>query len=204
MAACKISEVKGSGPVKTKSIISCGLVLAVFAVIGQSLDRSSAQHQSRIVVAMQAGSGGRQHGQMDESRTFEARFWSWLQRVHYTNWAPAPGQDGGFYPGESPHGAFLKMYLNRAAAARPHELPHGSVIVKENYGEDGQTLMAVTVMYRAKGYDAKNKDWYWVKYNPDGSVAMKDDMRLAGQVKGCIECHSGADGNDFAFFNDGK
>ena len=78
----------------------------------------------------------------------------------------------------------------------------GSVLVKENYAADGKTLMAITTMYRAKNYDTAGTGWYWTKYNPDGSVALKDGMRLAGKVKGCIECHSGAGGGDYAFFND--
>jgi hypothetical protein len=63
-------------------------------------------------------------------------------------------------------------------------------------------LMAVTVMYRAKGYDPEHNDWYYAKYNPNGTVAMKGDMKLVGKPKGCIACHAGADGNDFTFAND--
>jgi len=85
-------------------------------------------------------------------------------------------------------------------------MAHGSVVIKENYGEDKKTLVAVTVMYRVKGYNADAGDWYWVKYNADGTVANappdKGGMRLSGRVKGCIDCHSGAGGGDFAFIND--
>lgn len=45
----------------------------------------------------------------------------------------------------------LKMYLNRKAVGRPEELPNGSIVVKENDGPDGDTLMAITVMYRSTG-----------------------------------------------------
>jgi len=139
-------------------------------------------------------------------KSFEAQFWDYLQGAKYTNWAPGPGQNGDVYEGQSPHGAFLKMYLNRKAIANSAELPLGSVIVKENYGDDKKTLMAITVMYRAKGYNAEGGNWYWVKYNPDGTVAKappaKGGMTLAGKVKGCISCHGDADGDDFSFFND--
>lgn len=98
------------------------------------------------------------------------------------------------------------MYLNRTAAGRAKELPHGSILIKENYGPDQKTLMAVTVMYRSQGYNPDGGDWYWVKYNPDGTIANappdKGSMPLKGKVQGCIMCHSGADGQDFAFFND--
>ena len=120
--------------------------------------------------------------------------------------APAPGQTGEFYKGESPHGAFLKMYLNRQAVANPTKLPHRSIVIKENYGPDKKTLMAVTVMYRMEGYNPEHYDWYWAKYNPDGTVAKappeKGGMALAGKVKGCIACHDNTEGDDFAFFND--
>ena len=36
---------------------------------------------------------------------------------------------------------------------------------------DRKTLMAVTVMYRVKGYDPANQDWYWVKYEPHGRAS---------------------------------
>ena len=32
--------------------------------------------------------------------------------------------------------------------------------------------MAVTVMYRTKGYNPEGGDWYWAKYNPDGTIAQ--------------------------------
>ena len=140
------------------------------------------------------------------ARSYEAKLWDWLQSAQYKNWAPVPGKSGDAYPGESPHGAFLKMYLNRTAAGDTKNLPTGSILIKENYGKDKKTLMAVTIMYRSKGYDPEHGDWYWVKYMPDGTVAKapleKGSMRLAGKVKGCIMCHSGADGKDFAFLND--
>ncbi len=79
-------------------------------------------------------------------------------------------------------------------------------MIKENYGPDKKTLMAITAMYKTKGYNPTAGDWYWVKYNPDGSVANKSTdagvKHLAGRVQGCIRCHDGADGGDFAFFND--
>ncbi|MCH7728414.1 MAG: hypothetical protein IH991_18340, partial [Planctomycetes bacterium] len=99
-------------------------------------------------------------------RPFEVRLWNWLQQSKYKNWAPAPEQTADFYPGESPHGAFLKMYLNRTAVADPKNLPHGSLIVKENFDKD-KKLMAVTVMVRSKGFDPEHNDWVWVKYMPN-------------------------------------
>ena len=137
---------------------------------------------------------------------FEVKFWNYLKSAQYKNWAPSPGTDGTASDGESPHGAKLKMYLNRVAVSNPKELPHGSIIVKENYGPDAKTLMAITAMYRSKGFDQKNYDWYWVKFMPDGTVARTPtnmgSMPIKGKFKSCIECHGGADGGDFSFLND--
>lgn len=134
--------------------------------------------------------------------TFESKFWRYLNDARYREWAPVHGTSGEAYAGQSPHGAMLKMYLNRKAAGLPDQLPTGSVLVKENYAADGKTLMAVTTMFKARNYDPEGSGWYWTKYNPDGTVAAKDGRPLAGKVSGCIECHSGAEGDDFAFFND--
>jgi hypothetical protein len=76
-------------------------------------------------------------------------------------------------------------------------------------------------MYRTEGYNPKANDWFWVEYNPDGSVAEKigtmtsdesatimltsaTSSRLVGKACSCIACHKKAAGSDYAFFNDGK
>jgi hypothetical protein len=198
------------------------VVLIAVAAIGlQFLDvsKSSAQSGSRFERGSSSrsrgggsryqGGGGEYYqdrGPRQERQTFEQKLWDYLQSAHYKNWAPGPGQNGDFYEGESPHGAFLKIYMNRTAAGYPAEMPNGSVIIKENYGADSKTLMAITVMYRSKGYDAEHNDWYWVKYNPDGTVALtppdKGSRPIAGRFASCIECHSSAQGDDFVFVND--
>ena len=142
-----------------------------------------------------------------EPRTpFSVRFWEYLVRQKYKNWSPWPGKSAGFYDGESPHGAFLKIYANRKAAGSPDALPHGSIVIKENYAEDKATLLAITVMYRSKGFDKDTNDWYWVKYNTDGSVARtppeKGNRLIAGRWNSCINCHNAADGADYVFAND--
>ncbi len=133
---------------------------------------------------------------------FEQKLWDYLKAARYENWAPIPGKSDDFFPGQSPHGDFLKLYVNRIAAGNPKELPHGSVIVKENYGRDKRTLMAVTIMYRSMGFDPAHLDWYYVKYDPTGRVSEMQGMRVAGNVKMCIDCHGNAKDGDFVFAND--
>ncbi|MFP3870443.1 MAG: cytochrome P460 family protein [Syntrophobacteria bacterium] len=107
-----------------------------------------------------------------------------------------PGHEG-LYQGQSPHGAYLKLYANsialKAAREGKREMPNGAILVKENYGRDKTTLMAVTPMYKAQGYDPAAGDWFWAKYGPNGEV-MK-----AGKVKGCINCHSVVQAKDWRF-----
>ena len=94
--------------------------------------------------------------------------------------------------------------MNRVAAGNVGNLPSGSMIIKENFSPD-KKLMAITLMYKSKGYNPEAGDWYWAKFMPDGKVAQMDSpmgkMAISGKAKGCIACHADAD-DDFAFFND--
>lgn len=123
-------------------------------------------------------------------------FWTYITKTSpYTEWSYLPGHEG-MYPGKSPHGAFLKVYVNDVAMKAAEEgqpMPAGSIIVKENYGEDRKTLMAVTPMYKVEGYNPEAGDWFWGKYGPDGSVMA------AGKVDGCIKCHGVQKDKDWRF-----
>ena len=120
------------------------------------------------------------------------------------------------YEGQEPHGAILEtIEMNITVGGHT-----GAAWVKRNYGPGGisvqqvssdpaKHLKAVTVMYkREAGYDPDNKDWFWAKYKPDGSLDKNPKgMQLAGRVAkgmdmGCIACHSAADGGDYLFRND--
>lgn len=123
-------------------------------------------------------------------------FWNYIAEQNpYTEWEFWPGYEG-MYPGQSPHGAFLKLYANEPAIKAAKEgkpMPDGAILVKENYGEDQQTLMAVTPMYKIKGYNPDAGDWYWAKYDADGVV------EVAGKPQGCISCHSVRRDKDWLF-----
>jgi len=123
------------------------------------------------------------------------------------------------YPGTPPHGKILET-LHKEITVDGHT---GIAIIKRNYrGSDVSVasvkshpekyLKAVTVMFkREAGYDPEDKDWFWAKYKPDGSLHSKEkmgmDIPLAGRIakgkdEGCISCHKGAPGGDFIFAQD--
>ncbi len=119
------------------------------------------------------------------------------------------------YKGQPPHGAVLDTIDSRITVSG-HT---GAVIIKRNYGGAGVSkevvandpdkfLKAVTVMFkREKGYDSADRDWFWAKFKPNGSLhTNKKGIKLAGRVakglpQGCIACHTGAPGGDFVFNN---
>ncbi|HLB71164.1 MAG: cytochrome P460 family protein [Candidatus Methanoperedens sp.] len=109
---------------------------------------------------------------------------------NYKTWKMWPGT-GEMYPRSTekpsePHGVFLTTYVSDNAysdiVAKKGILPDESIIVKENYDAD-KKLAALTVMYKEKGYDPEHNDWFWVKYQPNGTIDAQ------GKVKGCIDCH---------------
>ena len=119
------------------------------------------------------------------------------------------------YEGTDPHGMMLETFYT-TATINGHT---GDLIVKRNFGPEGVSADAVlaepdkhlgayTVMFRREaGYDAEDKDWFWIKYLPDGSLdKMPDGMQMAGQIakgmdEGCIACHKGG-GDDMVFTSD--
>lgn len=127
----------------------------------------------------------------------------WTEIQGYQSWAEYPGHEG-IQPGGSPHGDFVRFYINDVAAGDPVGLPAGSIIIKENYADEAGTMLgAVTVMERIADYSPDSQDWWWVKYDPDGTVDVNPDgLALVGNVGGCVACHEGADGGDLVFVND--
>ncbi len=142
--------------------------------------------------------------------TFAETLWAGMEG--YRDWPLS----SGVYEGASPHGAFLRMHYNMVLV---DGVPY-HVIIKDNFAGEGATiegveaapmehLAAVTVMVqREAGYDEDTGNWYWVKYDADGTVSTNDaGMKLAGRVakganQGCIACHTGAGGGDYLFLND--
>lgn len=112
----------------------------------------------------------------------------------YKNWDTWPGK-GEMYKGTEPHGSLLTTYVNDIALEsikKMSGMANNSIIIKENYAPN-KKLVAVTAMYKVKGYNPDNGDWFWVKYDADFNVLNE------GKVKGCLACHGTVTDNDFIF-----
>jgi len=117
------------------------------------------------------------------------------------------------YKGTEPHGMMLELFITKATI----DGRTGDLIVKRNFGPAGVTkeevtnnpdkhLGAITVMFRREaGFDPEDKNWFWSKFLPDGSLDKNGKgMSLAGKVAkgadvGCISCHAAADGGDMVY-----
>jgi len=151
-----------------------------------------------------------------EDQADAAHLWNVLKQ---DNLVGDNAQRARVYPGTPPHGKILET-LHQRVTVDGHT---GIAIIKRNYrGADATVasveahpekyLKGVTVMYkREAGYDPEDKDWFWAKYKPDGTLFNKKKMGmeipLAGRVAkgkpfGCISCHKGAPGGDFIFGKD--
>jgi len=118
------------------------------------------------------------------------------------------GVHNHLYIGGPPHGKVREVVEG--------VIDNNLVILKTNYGgknisiekvkkNPNKYLKAITVMVKRKGYDPEDKDWFWIKYAPNGKIVEnKKGIKLAGKVAkgmpiGCIACHKSASGDDFVF-----
>ena len=112
---------------------------------------------------------------------------------NYKNYAFWPGHEGT-RPGQSPHGAFHNIYVNRtlfdALPLKNGSAPDGSIIVKDGMTAAG-SMSAITVMAKVSGFSPENGDWFWVRYSADGIVQAE------GALAACIQCHEGMASNDY-------
>ncbi|MCF8105125.1 MAG: cytochrome P460 family protein [Desulfohalobiaceae bacterium] len=149
-----------------------------------------------IVLVLSLAAGSVWAGEKECPPPDAEEVWEWVTESDpYQGWGYWPEHDG-MYPGQSPHGAYLKLYANSIALKALREgkqMPPGSMIMKANYGKDKETLMALTPMYKVEGYNPEAGNWFWAKYKPDGEV------EASGKVEGCIDCHRAQKDNDWIF-----
>lgn len=115
--------------------------------------------------------------------------WQHLLAKEYSTWGQFDDHKG-MQKGNGPHGATHKVYANRLALDAHGGVPPGAMLVKDNFDTDGR-LIAITVMYKVKGYNPEAGDWFWAKYTPEG------DVLIAGKPGGCVGCHGQARSNHF-------
>ena len=105
-----------------------------------------------------------------------------------------PGK-GKQYKGTEPHGSLLTTYVNERALKSIKSgkgMANNSIIIKENYAPN-KKLVAITVMYKVKGYNPEGGNWYWAKYDTEFNPLAD------GKVKGCLTCHGTVKDNDYVF-----
>ena len=146
----------------------------------------------------------------DDSVSYAQELWHNLARQRLVGPAAITAKP---YQGTHPHGVVLVTYEGEVQMGEHI----GIAIVKTNYTGAGltesnvadqpdQNIDSVTVMFkREEGYDPENKDWFWVKFQSDGSLHVNEEgIPLAGRVakgkrQGCIACHKLAPGNDLVY-----
>lgn len=125
-----------------------------------------------------------------------SQLWDYITDINpYDNWGHWPGFEG-MYKGESPHGAYLKLYINpeakEAVETEYRIMPDNAILVLENYNEE-RKLFSVTTMYKVKNYNPDAGDWFWAEYGTDGEIME------AGKVISCIGCHSEKVSDDYIY-----
>ena len=119
------------------------------------------------------------------------------------------------YIGLHPHGAILEtsidtLTVNGVANALIAKRSYRGINVSVELVESDRAafLEDITIMFkREAGYDSANQDWFWAKYDADGSLSETPNaVKLAGRIakgksKGCIACLRKAGGGDFLFIN---
>ena len=88
----------------------------------------------------------------------------------------------------------------------------GKVIVKKMFqgknvsvesvaNNPGENLAFVAVMFqREKGFDTKNQDWFYIRYDAKGRPTRnKKGMLMVGRFPKCISCHQAAPGGNYIY-----
>lgn len=117
--------------------------------------------------------------------------WGYISQVTpYQGWGFWTDHQG-MQNGQGPHGPQHKVFVNRTGLqASGAPAPYGTIEVKENYGNDN-VLTVITVMYKVRGYNPADGDWFWAQYTPTGAILKQ------GKLGGCIGCHGIRASNDF-------
>lgn len=101
------------------------------------------------------------------------------------------------------HGSrYVAIWVSPAAEAAyrdgPYPLPDGTVVVKEQFGDDEtcRTATEWTVMRKERGFAPERGDWRWQELD---SVL---GVRLDGVVASCVGCHAAYAATDYTALAD--
>lgn len=112
--------------------------------------------------------------------------------------------------GDQPHGSIQQIIAGTISVKKRR----ARVLVKANHRGKGVSLEGVfedpkryltgyaVMAKRERDYNRAHADWYWVVYNPDGSLRKFNRKAIAGRVdtgadNGCIGCHKKYGGKDY-------
>lgn len=148
----------------------------------------------------------RSYGTMEDV-AFAKSLWGALRRARLVG----PNRNSSWpTTGKEPHGAVQQI----TAAQIRVKGRMARVIVKVNhrgenitpkavYAEPNRFLTGYPVMFkRGPRYHPEAQNWFWVVFNPDGSLREFKGRPIAGRVDtgnddGCIGCHRKKGGADF-------
>ncbi len=110
------------------------------------------------------------------------QLWKYIsEKSNYKKWKHWP-ELNEMYEGESPHGTFLKLYVNdiayKAIKHGDRKMPDNSTSVKENYNKQ-KGLVSVTPVYKVKNYYPEAGNWFWAKYDINGENLTEGKLKAA-------------------------
>ena len=113
----------------------------------------------------------------------------WLESVNYKEWNQHQNWTGIQSSSDGTHGSHVQIWFNDSVNVSIEQqqnlLANNSILVKEGYSSNSESsLAAITIMKKIAGYDPENSNWFWAKFNSDGSVDN------AGAINNCISRHS--------------
>ncbi len=143
-------------------------------------------------------SGSDSGDSVDSDLALAAELWEAISGYNF--WGQHPDFLGIQESADGTHGAFVQVWYDSSAEAailEGSEIPDGSILVKQGYGDaEGTELLNLTVMWKIDGYDPDNADWFWARYLPDTG-----EVTLAGAESACSGCHKSQDvDNDLVLF----
>ncbi|MEM1307605.1 MAG: hypothetical protein AAGG99_08775 [Pseudomonadota bacterium] len=178
---------------RTRAILSCGAIVALVFV-------------GAAVAVTDTANGQRVYGTRGD-QAYADRLWKALRTaglIGSKRLSPRPTK------GEKPHGIVQQIVAGQVRVGMGGR--DQRVVVKANHRGAGATTTSVyeqpntfltgyAVMAKRPGYDARNQDWFWVVYNPDGQVRRFNGRAIAGRVdtgktNSCIGCHRKEGGAD--------